>query len=64
MTIRMCIAGVGCFAGLFLIQFAVSERKEGLFVPGVILGGVGLAMLLRFGIDLLAMQINNLKQDS
>jgi hypothetical protein len=60
----MCIAGIGSFAGFFLIQLTISEGKEGLYVPGVILGGVGLAMLLKFGIDSLAIQINNQKQDS
>ncbi len=52
----MCVAGVGCFGGLALV---VTGGSSEWIVIGVLVGGIGLATLLRFMSQLIADEINN-----
>jgi len=61
---KLCVAGAGCFAGLALIIYGVPLTKEAEIITGVIVGGIGLANLVRFMSKSIASEINNGKRDS
>jgi hypothetical protein len=54
--LRMCVAGAGCFGGLALV---VNGGSSEWIVIGVLVGGIGLATLLRIMSQLIADEINN-----
>lgn len=42
----MCVAAIGCFGGLAAIIHGV-EKEEDAIIPGVVVAGLALAVLLR-----------------
>jgi hypothetical protein len=61
--LRMCVAGVGCFGGLAAVIVGV-DRREDAIIPGVVVAGLALAVLLRIMSQLIASEINKEKRDS
>ncbi len=59
--LRMCVAGASCFGGLALIVNGANAITN---IIGVIVGGVGLATLLRFLSQLIVDEINHETGDS
>lgn len=66
-VLRMCVAGIVCFGGLGTILFN-NPYSDDLNIPsfwaGIIVGGIGLAMLLRIMCEVVATEIHKLKNDS
>tara|TARA_B100000809_G_C15047096_1_gene497629 strand:+ start:675 stop:884 length:210 start_codon:yes stop_codon:yes gene_type:complete len=56
-TLRMCVAGAVCFAGLTTILVHAEAADNPYIMVGVVVAGVGLAMLFRISIDVLAVKI-------
>ena len=67
-VLRMCVAGMVCFAGMaaILVTRPIGEDPNpgGGLLFGILIGGIGLAMLLRIMCEVLAAEIHNLNQDS
>ena len=67
-VLRMCVAGMVCFAGLaaMLVTRPIGEdpNPSGGLLFGIFIGGIGLAMLLRIMCEVLAAEIHKVKQDS
>jgi predicted tellurium resistance membrane protein TerC len=61
--LRMCVASVGCFGGLAAVIVGV-DKKEDAIIPGVVVAGLALAVLLRIMSQLIASEINKGKRDS
>ena len=53
--LRMCVFAVTCFIGLAAVTHGESTVS---IMIGVVAGGIGLAMLLRFMCELIALEIN------
>ena len=62
--LRMCVAGVGCFGGLAAVIVGGVDKKEDTIIPGVVVAGLALAVLLRIMSQLIAAEINKGKRDS
>jgi hypothetical protein len=62
-VLRMCVAGIVCFGGLAGILFN-NANSDDVNWAGVIIGGIGLAMLLRIMCEVVATEIHKLKNDS
>ncbi len=67
-VLRMCVAGMVCFAGLaaMLVTRPIADDPNpgGGLLFGIFIGGIGLAMLLRIMCEVLAAEIHNVKQNS
>jgi len=65
-VLRMCVAGMVCFAGLaaILVTRPIGEDQHTGLLFGILIGGIGLAMLLRIMCEVLAAEIHKVKQDS
>jgi len=57
------VASVSCFDGLAAVIVSI-DKKEDAIIPGVVVAGLALAVLLRIMSQLIAAEINKGKRDS